>query len=75
MVSVILPARGKFEIIDENINIIGDHRIETDPEFTRVFHPNDVRFLVHVSHNNMKHAMKQFVIAKRSQPSSHPNFI
>ncbi len=36
--------------------------INLDPEFDSVFRPDDMRMLALVSHNNMKHSMKQFVI-------------
>ena len=37
-----------------------------DPEFDSVFRPQDMRLLALVSHNNMKHSMKQFVMANKN---------
>eukprot|EP00586_Coscinodiscus_wailesii_P018164 CAMPEP_0172518710 /NCGR_PEP_ID=MMETSP1066-20121228/290980_1 /TAXON_ID=671091 /ORGANISM="Coscinodiscus wailesii, Strain CCMP2513" /LENGTH=265 /DNA_ID=CAMNT_0013301151 /DNA_START=533 /DNA_END=1330 /DNA_ORIENTATION=- len=37
-----------------------------DPVFESMFHPNDMRLLALVSHNNMKDAMKQFVLANKN---------
>jgi len=35
-----------------------------DPKFESVFRPKDMRMLGLVSHNNMKHSMKQFVLVR-----------
>ena len=37
-----------------------------DPEFDSVFLPHDMRMLALVSHNNMKHSMKQFVMGNKN---------
>ncbi len=39
-----------------------DAAISLDPEFDSVFRPDDMKMLALVSHNSMKHSMKQFVI-------------
>jgi methylglyoxal synthase len=40
--------------------------IDMDPEFDSMFGPNDMRMMALVSHNNMKHSMKQFVLANKN---------
>lgn len=40
--------------------------INMDPEFGSMFAPDELRLLALVSHNNMKHSMKQFVIANKN---------
>jgi len=40
--------------------------IEMDPEFDSMFGSKDMRLMALVSHNNMKHAMKQFVMANKN---------
>eukprot|EP00552_Chaetoceros_brevis_P004605 CAMPEP_0197735654 /NCGR_PEP_ID=MMETSP1435-20131217/944_1 /TAXON_ID=426625 /ORGANISM="Chaetoceros brevis, Strain CCMP164" /LENGTH=413 /DNA_ID=CAMNT_0043323481 /DNA_START=15 /DNA_END=1256 /DNA_ORIENTATION=- len=46
-------------------NVIADD-VNMDPEFGSMFAPDEMRLLGLVSHNNMKHAMKQFVIANKN---------
>jgi methylglyoxal synthase len=46
-------------------SVIGDD-INMDPEFGSMFAPGEMRLLALVSHNNMKHSMKQFVIANKN---------
>jgi len=52
------------------LNYGEDNEIEMDPVFESMFHPNDMRLLALVSHNNMKDAMKQFVLANRTLSKS-----
>ena len=40
--------------------------MDMDPDFKSAFHPNDMRLLALVSHNNMKDAMREFVIANKN---------
>lgn len=40
--------------------------VEMDPEFSSMFAPDEMRLLALVSHNNMKHSMKQFVVANKN---------
>jgi len=49
--------------IFSSIDMKTDEDIDMDPEFDSMFSPNDMRLLALVSHNNMKNAMKQFVLA------------
>mmetsp|Transcript_19268 Transcript_19268/g.27103 ORF Transcript_19268/g.27103 Transcript_19268/m.27103 type:complete len:362 (-) Transcript_19268:230-1315(-) len=44
----------------------GNSFLDMDPEFTSAFAPGDMRCLALVSHNNMKAAMKQFVLANKN---------
>ncbi len=44
----------------------GIEGLDMDPPFKSMFDPTDMRLLALVSHNNMKHAMKQFVIANKN---------
>ena len=37
---------------------------DLDPKFESVFRPKDMKMLALVSHNNMKHSMKQFVLVR-----------
>ena len=47
-------------------NITPTDHIEMDPDFASMFATDDMRLLALVSHNNMKHSMKQFVIANKN---------
>ena len=40
--------------------------LDMDPEFDSMLGPNDMRMMALVSHNNMKHSMKQFVLANKN---------
>ncbi|GFH59680.1 methylglyoxal synthase-like protein [Chaetoceros tenuissimus] len=40
--------------------------LDMDPEFDSFFGPNDMRLMALVSHNNMKHAMREFVEANKN---------
>ena len=40
--------------------------LDTDPDFESIFQPSQMRLLALVSHNNMKHSMKQFVLANKN---------
>ena len=40
--------------------------LDMDPEFDSFFGPNDMRLMALVSHNNMKHAMREFVVANKN---------
>jgi len=46
-------------------HVIADD-VNMDPEFESMFAPDEMRLLGLVSHNNMKHSMKQFVIANKN---------
>lgn len=56
------PARRKSHLRG-SLDSIKKESICIDPEFDSVFRPEDMRMLALVSHNNMKHSMKQFVKA------------
>ncbi len=40
--------------------------LDTDPDFKSIFEPSQMRLLALVAHNNMKHSMKQFVLANKN---------
>ena len=47
-------------------SLVSSKKMCVDPEFDSVFRPQDMRMLALVSHNNMKHSMKQFVITNKN---------
>ena len=57
----------KFASITESTSAVSVQNVlDMDPEFDSFFGPKDMRLLALVSHNNMKHAMREFVVANKN---------
>lgn len=57
----------KFASITESTSAVSVQNVlDMDPDFDSFFGPNDMRLLALVSHNHMKHAMREFVVANKN---------